>query len=119
MHGGAISLRTRSGETRANRPASSQGLPEGGTITTPPYNAPMVGGAFPVAANLAPVREVPLLGDQPSVPTQQSIGRNDRVQFEQGLASHCLGFPASSARSASLNRIRFPRSRSLSSRFSA
>jgi hypothetical protein len=48
-------------------------------MTTPPYNAPMVGGAFPVAANLAPVREVPRLGDQPSVPTQQSIGRNDRV----------------------------------------
>ena len=53
----------------------------------------MVGGAFPVAANLAPVREVPLLADQPSVPTQQSIGRNDRVQFEQGLAADCLGFP--------------------------
>jgi hypothetical protein len=93
MHRGAISLWTRSGKTRPNRPASSQGLPEGGTITTPPYNAPMVGGAFPVATNLAPVREVPLIGDQPSVPTQQSIGRNDRVQFEQGLAADCLGFP--------------------------
>ena len=92
MHGGAIGLRTRSGKTRPNRPASSQGLPEGGTITTPPYNAPMVGGAFPVATNLAPVRQVRLLGDQPSVPTQ-SIGRNDRVQFEQGLAADCLGFP--------------------------
>src|ERR1700675_2181312 len=44
MRGGAIGLRTRSGKTRANRPASSQGLPEGGTITTPPYNVPMVGG---------------------------------------------------------------------------
>ena len=93
MHGGGISLRTRSGKTRANRPASSQGLPEGGTITTPPYNAPMVGGAFPVAANLAPVREVPLRADQPSVRTQQSIGRNDPVQFDQGLAADCLGFP--------------------------
>ena len=32
-----------------------------------------------------PVREIPFLGDQPSVPAQQSIGRNDRVQFEQHL----------------------------------
>jgi hypothetical protein len=39
------------------------------------------------------VREIPFLGDQPSVPAQQSIWRNDRVQFEQRLASHCLGFP--------------------------
>ena len=29
----------------------------------------------------------------PSVPTQQRIRRNDRLQFEQSLASHCLGFP--------------------------
>jgi hypothetical protein len=88
MHGGAISPRTRSGKTRPNRPASSQRLPEGGTITTPPYNAPMVGGVFPVAANLAPVREVPLLGDQPSVPTQQSIGRNsDRESAAQRSAA--------------------------------
>ena len=61
MHGGAISLWTRSGKARPNRPAASQGLPEGGPITTPPYNAPTVGGAFPVAANLAPVREVPVV----------------------------------------------------------
>jgi hypothetical protein len=27
------------------------------------------------------------------VPTQQSIRRNDRLQFEQSLASHRLGFP--------------------------
>jgi len=41
----------------------------------------------------APVHEIPFLGDQPSVPTQQRIRRNDRLQFEQSLASHCLGFP--------------------------
>src|SRR5437870_10032004 len=40
-----------------------------------------------------PVHKIPLLGDQPSVPAQQSIGTNDRVQFEQGLASDCLRFP--------------------------
>lgn len=40
----------------------------------------------------APVHEIPLLGDQPSMPAQR-IRRNDRVQFEQRLASHCLGFP--------------------------
>src|SRR5207245_11235669 len=36
---------------------------------------------------------LPIFGDQPSVPAQQSIGTNDRVQFEQGLASDCLRFP--------------------------
>ena len=41
----------------------------------------------------APVHEIPFLGDQSSVPAQQSIRRNDRLQFQQGLASHCLGFP--------------------------
>ena len=40
----------------------------------------------------APVHEIPLLGNQPSMPAQQSIGRNERVQFEQGLTSHYLGF---------------------------
>ena len=27
------------------------------------------------------------------MPAQQSIGRNDRLQFQQSLASHCLRFP--------------------------
>src|ERR1022692_1489666 len=101
MHGGAIRLRTRSGKTRANRPASSQGLPEGGTITTPPYNAPMVGGVFPVAANLAPVREVPLLGDQPSVPRRKDRRRHTPVP------RHPTARPARDRRSNARTRASF------------
>ena len=36
--------------------------------------------------------EIPLLGDQSSVPAQQSIRRNDRLQFQQSPTSHGLGF---------------------------
>ena len=39
----------------------------------------------------APMNEIPLLGDKSSMPAQQSIGRNDRVQLQQRLAPHCLG----------------------------
>jgi hypothetical protein len=31
--------------------------------------------------------------NQPAMPAQQSIGGNERVQFDQGLTSQCLGFP--------------------------
>ena len=41
----------------------------------------------------APVHEIRFVGDQSSVPAQQCIRRNDYLQFQQGLASHCLGFP--------------------------
>jgi hypothetical protein len=110
MHGGAISLRTRSGKTRPNRPASSQGLPEGGTITTPPYNAPMVGGAFPVAANLAPVREVPLLADQRRCERSRVSAETILSNSSRALRTTALAFLTSSARSAwvsCLRRTRF------------
>jgi hypothetical protein len=41
----------------------------------------------------AQMREIPFLGDQLSVPTQQSVWRNDRVQLGQRFAPHCLRFP--------------------------
>ena len=47
------------------------------------------------------------------------IRRNDGVEFEQGFTPYHLALRARSARSSSVNRIRFPLSLSLSSRFSA
>src|SRR5437870_6458939 len=47
---------------------------------------------MPGAARVAPVGEVPLLGNEAPMPPHERIGRNDAVEFEQGLASYRLGF---------------------------
>src|ERR1700674_4656798 len=72
----------------------------------------------PWPAGPAPTAEVPFLRPELPMPPQQPIRTHYRVEFHQSLAPDGLRLSPKSARSASVNRMRFPRSRFFGSRFS-